>query len=302
MTGTEAFSTEPDNRQMRRERLFSGARLYDVLVHGNVLLHAEAADRLAAELAALDRRRPGDAPVRLLDLACGAAPITVATAIARLPNRRFDYTGVDINEAQLAAASDFRFPANVSNIELRQGSAWEVAELAEAGPFDVVFVGLNWHHGTPAELATFVGGLGALLAPWGVVANHDCYRPEGTPYLRRPDRCPRTGEDLRLVVEGAAAPADPEERGAGDRMPSWREELIARLERGYRAHGGDDAGSRILVEHSRQRDYPMSVTEVRAVFDDADFAVEASRYDPDALLGGFLAFLTARRRPTGERR
>lgn len=296
---------------MRREAFFSGDSPYEILVRSNMLLHRQAPAAVARHVAPVVESRPADEPVRLLDLACGV-PITMAEMMASFAATRFYYTGIDLNPDQVSKARSFPFPDNVVESEIIEGSAWQLDGLGgtdgaadtdePARTFDVVFVGFNWHHGTPEELWYAARGIARLLARDGVLINHDCYRPDEHAYLRRPARA--RGEDswidLRVVAPGELAAAGPPDFGFAEyppdaAEPEWRHDLIALLEQGYRSGGGDDAGAEVLTSHSWTRDYPVSVAEIGEVLAAAGFDTEAERY-PGAAgpLVPYLALVVAR--------
>ncbi len=300
--GRRAMAGEP-NEEMRREAMFSGERPYDILVASDVLQHGEAAIRVAAHLASIVESHSSPEPIKILDLACGRDPVITAAAVREHPGQRFAYIGVDINPQQIDLAHGVMFPGNVIAAELIEGSAWDLSHLAGRGPFDIVFVGLNWHHGTPEEIWFLAQQVRELLAPGGCLINHDCYRPESELYLRRPRMAVEHGQEVSLDQvpgEALASAAVPDfgfvETVDGNDAPEWKSDLIDRLERAYREGGGSDAGAGILCDHSWVRDFPVSVTEVRTVLEAAGFAVEVERYAPDASLAPYLALLVARPR------
>ncbi len=287
------------NQAMRQEAFFSGDSPYDVLVRGNVLLHREAARKLARRLQAVLDRRPAGSAIRLLDLACGGVPSTMAAAMHGSPERAFHYVGVDINKEQVEKAGRFPFADNVEP-EILEGSAWDLQSLSSLAPFDLIFVSLNWHHGTPEEIWFMACQAHALLAADGRLVNHDCYRPDDAPHVSRPETGDEDGElsSMALVevatLEAAEVPAFDIEALPAGAETEWRSDLIARLERGYLEHGGDDAGARILTAHSTRRDFPVSVADACGILRAAGFEVSVDRYErKDGPLADYLAMLTA---------
>lgn len=257
---------------MRHEAFFSGSSPYEVLVRGNVLLHHEAAERLAALLPAPQH----DRSLRVLDLACGPSPLIPYEAFAARPELRVEYLGIDINPEVVDAARKYPPPAGVVRAQIREGDAWDIQRLRLRPPFDLVFVGFNWHHGVPEELAMLASQVRALLGRDGLLVNHDCYRPCAEPYLRRPD--------------------DPAPDPETVECPPWRQDLIDRLVQGHDSHGGTAEGRRIMIEHSLVRDFPMSVPEVAELLETAGFGIDVLRFDPDEPLAAHLAMLVARPR------
>lgn len=289
---------------MRHEAFFSGERPYDILVDCDVLQHRAAAEKTARHIAPVVAIHSAEEPVRLLDLACGRDPVIPIAAMRILADRRFDYTGVDISPQQIELARQVAFPDNAIAVKLIEGSAWDLSGLTRRGPFDVVFVGLNWHHGTPEEIWFLMRQVRDLLAPGGCLVNHDCYRPDVDAYLRRPRTALEDGEEVSLdqVPADTLAAADVPDFGfveadAADHRPDWKCDLVDRLEKAYRDGGGNDQGARILRDHSWVRDFPISVEELRAIGDAAGFDVEIERYAPDASLAAYLALAAARVRP-----
>ncbi len=173
---------------MRREKILNRDGFYAAVVDNNVLMHREVIEQGPSVLTGpLQSRGDGDA-VRLLDLACGGMPVSIAEIMDGFPHLNFHYAGVDINPDQIESARGFRFSANVKAVDLREGSAWNLSGLDLAGSFDCVFIGLNLHHGTPEEIAFLGSRIHALLVEDGGLLNHDWYRPNHEPYLRRAPR------------------------------------------------------------------------------------------------------------------
>lgn len=288
------------NEAMRRETFFSGDSPYEVLVRGNVLLHRQAAQQLVGRLRTVLDARPVGTPIRVLDLACGGDPSTVATAMATFVDHRFHYTGIDINNDQVEKARRFVFADNVEP-EILQGSGWDLRWLSTRDRFDLVFVGLNWHHGTPQELWFLVNQVHLLLAGDGRLVNHDCYRPDDTLHVARPETVEEDGQrSAGALVEPSLLAAAGVPQLHVEALPvgtptAWRSDMIARLERGYLASGGNAMGARILTGHASRRDFPVSVSDARRILGAAGFEVEVHRYDlADGPMAEYLAMLTAR--------
>ena len=325
----KAILDDMNDRAMRREAFFSGDSPYDVMLRVNLLLHDEAATLVTRRLEALSRRRPDDHVIEILDLACGV-PLTIVDAVENLPDRRFGYTGVDIHPDQVRKARELPMPGNVVASRIINGSAWDLthlanparrtqsmrrtrqpgtsdrhAQLKRAGhgalptTYDFVFVGMNLHHGTPEEIWLLATQLRSLLAPDGCLTNHDCYRPEGVAYVRRPATTLEDGKraPLHMVnpqVLAEAAPPSFHFEEAIEARPAWRADLIDRLLDGYLSAGGDEAGAEVTASHSWARDFPLSVTEMRTVLEAAGYGVEAHRFPEEAsLVAPYAAFISA---------
>ena len=230
---------------MRREELFNSSGYYRFLLDSNALLHREAAAAATAALARLLQERASDKPVRVLDLACGGWPMAIAGVMAAFPQRVFEYTGVDINPDQVELASTvFKFPENVRAVRLLEGNAWDLGPLGISGAYELIFSGMNFHHGNPAELLYLAAQLRKLVAADGLLFSHDVYRPDAQAYRRRPDVNPdNSAESFRLIDAARIATANlplltfPEDADSGE--PAWREDYLMRMGRSLLARGGD---------------------------------------------------------------
>lgn len=285
---------------MRREPLFSRSGYYRYLLDINVLLHREAAGATRRALEDWRRLHPTGRPARVLDLACGGLPLTIAEVMAGVPGLDFDYTGVDINPDQVSDARRFRFPANVVARRLMEGNAWDLDSLGLPGGFDLIYSGMNLHHGTPEEIHFLGLQLRGLLAGPGLFISHDVYRPDGTRYRRRPDADPRKpSESWRLVPperlrEAGIPPASlPEDRAPQE--PQWRLDYLRRMLETLLACGGDPDGAETTVAHMRERDYPISQQELDLILSGLGFRVSVGRYDaPGEPMAPYVAFCAAR--------
>jgi SAM-dependent methyltransferase len=286
---------------MRREELFSRSGYYRFLLDSNVLLHREAAEVATDGLASLLRARALDNPIKVLDLACGGWPVAIAGVMANFPGRTFEYTGVDINPDQVELASTgFEFPANVRAVRVLEGNAWDLHPLGISGEHDLIFSGMNLHHGNPEELLYLAGQLRGLLAPDGLLISHDVYRPDAPAYRRRPDVSPdNPAESFRLVGAtrladaGIAAPDIREDTASGE--PAWRRDYLERMGRTLIARGGDAEGTAATVAHMQQRDYPLSTCELSEILSLAGFSTEIRRFDDSGEpLGPYVACCIAR--------
>jgi SAM-dependent methyltransferase len=284
---------------MRREPLFSRSGYYRFLLECNALLHRQAAAATRAVLAErLEPIVPGRT-VRVLDLACGGLPLTIAEVMGAFPAYSFDYTGVDLNPDQVAEAGRYRFPANVTASRVLEGNAWDLDALGVGEGFDLVYSGMNLHHGTPEELCFLGLQLLRLLARPGIFVSHDVYRPSDTPYRRRPDANPADpGESWRLVRKkrlcraGVLASAVPEDLSPEE--PAWRLDYLGRMGETLIARGGDWEGAESTVAHMRERDYPISPEELCRIFGNLGFRADARYYDaPEEPMAPYIAFCTA---------
>lgn len=286
---------------MRREQLFSREGFYRFIVTSNVLLHREAIVAGADALGEYLRHRSGEGRVRVLDLACGGEPVTISALMERFPETVFEYTGVDINPDQIALAGEFAFPANVARVELLEGSAWDLRDLPLADDYDLVFMGMNLHHGTPEEIWFLASQIQGRLAEGGLFLNHDWFRPEGEPYLRRPDSQPGNPEESFLLVDRATlaeagVPAFMEaeiDAAQGDAL--WRETYRSLLRDALVDRGGDPGGAESTYRHVGERDYPIALSELERILAGFGFSMQAGRFDGDDPLMDYTFLVVARR-------
>ena len=199
--------------------------------------------------------------------------------------------------------ASFRFSENVVEVELVAGSGWDLDHLSGRLPFDVVYVGLNWHHGTPEEIWFLASAVRALLATDGLLVNHDCLRPQEHQLLRRPpalDGDPAQPTAL-VAPETLALSNVPAFGFAADTRattPEWKLELIERLTGGFVDRGGGREGADEIVRHMHRRDFPVSAAELRVVLESASYEVEQSSYDrPDEPLDPYLRLTVAASSP-----
>ena len=288
-----------ENNAMRREALFSRDGFYSFVVRSNALLHSEAVETGIVALRALLDQHSRRARLSVLDLACGGEPIAIAKILAAFPECQFDYHGVDINPDQVQAAREFAFPPNVVSTRIDQASAWDLTGLSVDRPYDLVFMGMNLHHGTPEEILFLAGQLRSVMSARGLFMNHDWFRPDHEPYQRRPDHNPEDpSESFRLVepVRLAQAPAPRLVQPAatkGAAKPSgesdWRTEYRELLRQRLLDHGADSNGARATADHVASRDYPISLQEFAQLFQQENFHVHALHYQGDDPLKRYIA-------------
>lgn len=267
---------------MRNEAHFGPTGFYWFMVSHNILLHQECVQTGGRILDAWIGAHASTAPLRVLDLACGGEPVAIAALMEQFPAHVFEYTGVDIHADQAQQArSTFRWPANVHGT-ICEGNAWELQTLPLPGPFEIVFSGLNFHHGTPEELA-FVGrALLTVMPRGGILLSHDLFRPSAIPYRRRPDRDAQSTAPFSLVSPADMVAAGiPARRLPGENSEprDWREDLIAKLDQEIRRHGGDDVGREMNHAHIRARDFPVSAPELATILTEIGFETHVYDYE-----------------------
>jgi ubiquinone/menaquinone biosynthesis C-methylase UbiE len=285
---------------MRREKLFSNDGFYPFIVESNVLLHREAIDHGCLMVARLLKQRNPQRPVYVLDLACGGEPVAMAKIMGHFSDWRFHYTGVDINPDQVEQArSLFKFPANVEQVSLGEGNAWDFHPAEPGRKYDLIFMGLNLHHGTPEEVNYLATRVARLIADDGVFMSHDCFRPDDQPYFRRPDVHPENPDEsfqllARETLSGSpAVPFVVHEISGSAPEPDWRRRYRQCLSTTATERGGDSAGIESMNQHVKLRDYPISLREFRLMFESLGFEVSTRRYDTREPMGEFIAMAVA---------
>ena len=285
---------------MRREKLFSNQGFYPFIVDSNVLLHREAVDCGRQLFERLLKGWPAEQAVSVLDLACGGEPIAIAEIMQSFPDREFHYTGIDINPDQVEQARTiFTFPGNVSEVTIHEGNAWDYHPTPAEQTYDVIFMGMNLHHGTPEEIYYLATRIAHLLSEDGIFINHDCFRPDDQPYLRRPDQHPENPQESFQLLDRQAlssvskVPFTLDELPAGSAEPAWRSRYRQSLSTSATERGGDSAGVASMNQHVNLRDYPISLQEFRDIFEAAGFKVERRHYDTEDPMAEFIAMAVA---------
>lgn len=290
---------EHENSAMRREALFSRDGFYSFVVQSNALLHREAVQTGIAAIRAAFFRNNAAARLSVLDLACGGEPIAIAEILAAFPQCGFDYHGVDINPDQVHSARRFEFPQNIVTVRVDEASAWDLGGLPLQGSYDLVFMGMNLHHGTPEEILFLARQLHGIMSPQGLFLNHDWFRPDDEPYQRRPDHNPNDpSESFRLIepkrLRSAPSPrldGKAEYRDTGD--PPWRTEYRELLQQRLLDSGAEPGGAQATADHVASRDFPISLHEFGQLFRQENFQVQTLRYAGDDPLKRFIAMPVA---------
>ena len=287
---------------MRNEKIFNRGGFYSFIVKNNILAHREAIIYGKKIVQQWIAGRQNKRPIKVLDLACGGIPITIAEVMASFTEERFEFTGIDINADQVVFAKDhFQYPPNIDSVNILVGNAWNLEGLPLDDHYDIIFTGLNLHHGTPEEIYYVTLQIGALLGEDGVFFNHDIYRPNHIKYLRRPEHHDSVPDVYHLIEEGALSSIDiPEfnidEYHAGIRSEAdWRVEFLRRYEALMIELGAEEAGIADILDHMYERDFPISTNEAAQIFASAGLKLSVdSLGDTDLPLGDYLALVTAR--------
>ncbi len=273
------------NKEMRREELFSKHGAYYLLVESNALLHRECMEYGARVAKCILEGRDASRPVRVLDLACGGMPVSMSEILGEFEELSFQYTGIDINPDQVEFASSFSgYPENFTDVQILEGSAWNLAGSGVSGKYDIIFMGVNLHHGAPEEIHFLATRLPDLLGEDGVFISHDWYRPDNEPYQRRPDRNPDDASESYLLVspEELRSIEEPDfnfsEISAEGNDEPWRMEFANLLRRILLDRADNTECAHTTYRHVYQRDYPISLDEFRCIMERAGLNVRIFRY------------------------
>lgn|GEM_PF-1647982 len=284
---------------MKREQFFSKGGYYPFIVETDILLHSEAITLGRQVLSNWLLQSGADRTIRVLDLACGGMPIAICDIMSHFPDVEFTYTGIDINPDQIALAREFQgYSSNVKTVTLLEGNAWHFDALDLNGPFDVIFSGMNLHHGTVDELYFLALELDRVLAQGGFIFSHDVYRPVETQYIERPAYHQSSfNEPLQLIEERALAQLDIPSFDIskvvfGQQASDWREVFIEHLTQYLDDHNARPDYIQQTREHVYQRDFAVSIPEMKKVFAAANFSI--TNVTPNNLehpLAPYYAFL-----------
>jgi SAM-dependent methyltransferase len=189
-------------------------------------------------------------------------------------NRKFKYTGIDINPDQISAAAAFDFPKNVVQKRVFEGNAWDFSDVELDSCYDIIFTGMNLHHGTPEEVYCLLLQCKQKLSPSGVFINHDFYRPSSYPYMRRPQCNPKDPKESFSMIDESKIRRIASSAGnlpVFDSGPEWRKDLITRYVIAMKIRGAAQEDIDQVMEHVLARDYPISVMEMKEIASKAGF-------------------------------
>lgn len=270
---------------MRYEQVFSKGGFYLFVVKCNAVLHKEAAESGWQSIANMLVNRTQTGPITILDLACGSMPISICQMAETFSDLSFDYTGIDINPDQVQQAKfEFTYPKNFCQVEILEGNAWELSELIkQKKQYDVIFTGMNLHHGVPEEIFCLMHQIKSLLLDQGIFINHDVYRPSHKQYIRRPECNPQNQEESYLMIpkDKLASYSPPDfnfSNGIDHNAPDWRLEFLDKYAKVLVQRGGDQEGIESTIRHVQARDFSLSTAEMKQVIESAGFKVKVIPY------------------------
>lgn len=252
---------------------FFSSGTYTPVVTYNTSMHHEAMEALR-ELAAPYLNREGS--VRFLDIACGGQPVT-PHFLARNARPTFKYTGVDIDPNQIRSAQSYAFEGCAIKPRFLIGDGWNLDDVPELAreQFDIVFTGLNLHHGTPEEIFYALQSIKQKMLPGALLLIHDEFRPPEATYFRRPMQG-SSGQSLQLVNHDrlTAIPTleIPESR------TDWRHLFFATYRDNIEGVGISEETAQKVIDHISEYDYALSLAEMTVILEMLDFQVTAKSF------------------------
>lgn len=283
---------------MRTEKLFSKDGCYSHVIESNALFHREAIIYGTRVIHAFLENGDAAKTIKVLDLACGAEPVSITAMLNNFPDRNFSYTGIDINPDQVSFAKQyFKFPENIRDVTLFEGNAWDPRLSALEGHYDIVFMGLNLHHGTPEEVYYLAKQLAVIISDKGVYINHDVYRPDDQSYQRRPDHHPDNAKESFLLLEPGLVESirlpqvTHNELGSDAPIAAWRQTYNDLLRQTLIDQGAGSECAHATYQHAHMRDYPISLSDFAHIFKqaDKDFSIKILRYGDGHPLMDYIA-------------
>lgn len=273
---------------MRKEKLFSKDGCYSRVVESNALFHREAIIHGSNVIKKLLNKNKSNKTLNVLDLACGAEPVSITEMLSHFPDQKFTYTGIDINPDQVNFADfQFDFPENIYETHIYEGNAWNPKSCPLNDiKYDIIFMGLNLHHGTPEEVYYLATQIDELLSPNGIYLNHDVYRPNNQPYQRRPDHHPDNINesfhllDAKLIADIKLPEITTNELSQNYTDLTWRKTYSELLRQTLIKQNAGEECAESTYNHVNMRDYPISLEDFSYIFKKVNdkFDVNIIRY------------------------
>lgn len=151
------------------KQVFEQRSMYDAVVAGNYMHHAELVAALGAWAQEFGR------PLRIVDLGCGDASLAAKSfADARVEH----YVGVDLAESSIEQAR-VSTAAWASRVELICGNLFDALHGMGDGSANVILASYSLHHFSTADKVKLLREIGRVLEPSGVLLWIDAVRNEG---------------------------------------------------------------------------------------------------------------------------
>ncbi|QDT75385.1 class I SAM-dependent methyltransferase [Lacipirellula limnantheis] len=151
------------------KQVFEQRSMYDAVVTGNYMHHAELIAALAAWAKEFGR------PLRIVDVGCGDASLAAKSfAVAPIEH----YIGVDIAESSIEQARATTAAWN-GRVELICGNLFDALHGLADESANVVLASHSLHHFSTADKVKLLREIGRVLEPGGVLLWIDAVRDEG---------------------------------------------------------------------------------------------------------------------------
>ncbi len=151
------------------KQVFEQRSMYDAVVAGNYMHHAELVAALGAWAKEFSR------PLRIVDLGCGDASLAAKSfACARVEH----YVGIDLAESSIEQAR-VSTAAWAGCVELLRGNLFDALHGLAEGSANVVLASYSLHHFSTADKVKLLREIGRVLELRGVLLWIDAVRDEG---------------------------------------------------------------------------------------------------------------------------
>lgn len=162
--------TDADSTAVKAvKQVFEQRSMYDAIVAGNYMHHAELVAALGAWAKEFGR------PLRIVDIGCGDASLAVKSfADARVER----YVGVDLAESSIEQAR-LSAAAWQGRVELICGNLFDALHGMADGSANVVLASYSLHHFSTADKVKLLREIGRVLEPGGALLWIDAVRNEG---------------------------------------------------------------------------------------------------------------------------
>lgn len=151
------------------KQVFEQRSMYDAVVAGNYMHHAELIAALAAWAQEFGR------PLRIVDLGCGDARLAAKSfADAQVEH----YVGVDLADSSIEQARRST-AAWQGRVELICGNLFDALHGMADGSANVVLASYSLHHFSTADKVRLLGEIRRVLEPRGALLWIDAVRDEG---------------------------------------------------------------------------------------------------------------------------
>lgn len=163
------MTSSDSNAVLAVKQTFEQRSMYDAVVTGNYMHHAELIAALAAWAKEFGR------PLRIVDLGCGDASLAMKSFAGATVKR---YAGIDLAESSIEQAR-VSTTAWQGRVELICGNLFDALHGLPDGSANVVLASYSLHHFSTADKVKLLGEIGRVLEPRGVLLWIDAVRNEG---------------------------------------------------------------------------------------------------------------------------